>query len=212
MAYLTVDQFKEVLTNSPLPVVAQKHIFGGLPYVFRDEPTSHDLLISYLSDTLEVLPENVVVVGSAKTGFSLHPERFPRGFSEVSDIDVIVVSQDLFDKVWMILLEWHYPRRNMELGRVEGGWMRSRRGDIYWGWLVPDRIHYEGLSFPAILKPLRDFSTKWFNTFQSLSLYPEFAAHEVSGRLYRTWDHALRYHTDGLRQIRERIVIAQKGA
>jgi hypothetical protein len=212
MAYLTVGQFKEALANSPLPAITQQHVFDGLPYVFRDEPTSNDLLVRHVSEALGVPGENITIVGSAKIGFSLNPNNFPREFSDASDIDVVVVSEELFDRVWMILLEWHYPRRNMELGRVEGGWMRSRRGDIYWGWLVPDEIHYEGLSFPNVLRPLRDISAKWFDTFQSLSLYPEFAAHRVSGRLYRTWDHAIRYHTDGLRQIRDAIVTRQKGA
>jgi hypothetical protein len=212
MAYLTVDQFKETLLKSPLEVMAEQHIFTGMPYVFRDEPASNDLLVEHLCEAMGVSDQNIVVVGSAKIGFSLNPDNFPREFSDTSDIDIVVVSEELFDRVWMILLEWHYPRRNMPLGRVEGGWMRSRRGDIYWGWLVPDEIHYEGLSFPHVLKPLRDISTKWFNTFQSLSLYPEFAAHRVSGRLYRTWDHAIRYHTDGLRQIRDAIVARQKGA
>ena len=213
MAYLTVSQFKEALANNPLAAIVEQHVFTGLPYVFRDEPASNDLLVGQLSEALKVAKEDIVVVGSAKIGFSLNPEHFPRGFSDTSDIDVIVVSKDLFDKVWMIFLEWHYPRRGMNLGRIEGDWMRKRRGEICWGWLVPDEIHYDGfLSFPNVLRPLRDISTKWFNTFQSLSLYPELAVHRVSGRLYRTWNHALRYHTDGLRRIRDSISVGQKGA
>ncbi len=212
MAYLTVDQFKETLVSRPLAVIAQQHIFAGLPYVFRDEPESNDMLVGHLCDAMDVSQQNVVIVGSAKVGFSLNPDVFPRAFSETSDIDVIVVSEDLFDRIWMTLLEWHYPRRGVNLGQVEGGWARLRRKDVYWGWLEPDQIHYEGLSFPNVLRPLRDISVKWFNAFQSLSLYPELAAHRVSGRLYRTWDHALHYHADGLRQIRDRIIAAQKGA
>jgi hypothetical protein len=212
MAYPTVDQFKVALANSPLAAITQEHIFAGLPYVFRDEPASNGLLIGHVSDALCVLEQNVIVVGSAKIGFSLNPNSFPREFLDTSDIDVIVVSEELFDKVWMTLLEWQYPRRLVNLGGSEQKWAASRRKDIYWGWMVPDEISYQGLSFPDALRPLRDIAVQWFNTFQTLSLYPEFAARTVSGRLYRTWDHALRYHTDGLRQIRDGIVTRQKGA
>jgi hypothetical protein len=212
MAYLTVDQFKEALAESPLAAVVQQHVFRGLPYVFRDEPASNNLLIGHLCGELSVLEQNVVVVGSAKIGFSMNPDSFPREFSDTSDIDVIVVSDVLFDRVWMTLLEWQYPRRGINLGRIEDEWARFRRKEIYWGWLVPNEIRYEGLSFPDTLKPLRNISAKWFNTFQGLSLYPEFARRQVSGRLYRTWEHALRYHTDGLRRIRDRIATLQKGA
>ncbi|MFH1370110.1 MAG: hypothetical protein ABII09_02325 [Planctomycetota bacterium] len=206
MAYLTAEQFKETLANNSLAAIAQHHVFQGLPYVFRDEPASNDLLVGNLCDALDVYEQNVIVIGSAKVGFSLNPNNFPRKFSETSDIDVIVISEELFDKVWMILLEWQYPRRLLNLGGLEGRWAATRRKDIYWGYMVPDEISYQGLSFPEALKPLRDVSAQWFNTFQSLSLHPEFASRTISGRLYRTWDHALRYHTDGLRQIRNRII------
>lgn len=169
------------------------------------------MLTQHLSESIGLQEQNVVVVGSAKVGFSLNPENFPRQFSEDSDIDVIVVSEDLFDRVWLTLLEWHYPRRLVSLGRFESEWAQVRRKEIYWGWLDPTEVRYEGISFPDILKPLPDISTNWFNAFRALSLHPEFAARTISGRLYRTWKHAFRYHLEGLRLIRERIRASQKG-
>ncbi len=206
MPYPSVEEFKTIVQTTPLDSVVKEHIFQGVPYVFRDNPEYLDLLTQHLSAAIKLTDQSIKVVGSAKIGFSLNPDNFPRGFSDTSDIDVIVVNEDLFDRVWMTLLEWHYPRRLVDLGRVEGNWARLRRKEIYWGWLVPTEIRYEGLSFPSTLKPLRDISAQWFNAFQSLSLYPQFAARSISGRLYRTWNHALRYHIDGLRQIHDRIV------
>ncbi|MCL5279111.1 MAG: site-specific DNA-methyltransferase [Planctomycetes bacterium] len=37
MAYLTANQFKEALINSPLAAIIEQHVFTGLPYVFRDD-------------------------------------------------------------------------------------------------------------------------------------------------------------------------------
>ena len=201
----SIDEFKRIVLSTPLSSVVQQYIFQGMPYVFREKPEALNLLTEHLGAAMQLSEQNIVIVGSAKVGFSLNPDNFPRRFSDVSDIDVIVVSETLFNRIWMTLLEWHYPRRLLNLGRAENEWVRLRRKDIYWGWLVPTQIRYEGLSFPSILKPLRDISAQWFNAFQGLSLYPEFAARSVSGRLYRTWDHALRYHMEGLHQIRERI-------
>jgi hypothetical protein len=205
MSYLSIDEFKRIVLSTPLSTVVQEHIFQGMPYVFREKPEALNLLTRHLSTAMHLSEQSIVVVGSAKIGFSLNPDNFPRRFSDVSDIDVIVVNEDLFDRVWMTLLRWHYPRRLLKLGRAENEWVRDRRKDIYWGWLVPTQIRYEGLSFPGILKPLRDISAQWFNAFQGLSLHPEFATRSVSGRLYRTWDHALRYHEEGLRQIQNVI-------
>jgi hypothetical protein len=209
MTYPSVDDFKDILLSKPLETVVQEYIFQRTPYVFRNRPEALKGLKQHLCSALEILDQNIVVVGSAQTGFSLNPNNFPRQFSEESDIDILTVDEKLFDEVWMILLKWNYPRRLVKKpGKVEGDWVYSRRKDIYWGWFSPDEIHYEGLSFPEALKPLRDISTKWFNAFRSLSQYtqyPEFAHRDVSGRLYRTWNHALLYHVEGLRQVKHTI-------
>ena len=211
MSYPSVDEFKDILLSRPLDGVVQEYLFQGMPYVFRDRPESLKLLRRHLCDALKLSDQNVIVVGSAQIGFSLSPDNFPRQFSDESDIDIVVVDEALFDKVWMTMLKWHYPRRLSHLGQVDGEWASARRRDLYWGWFVPDKIRFEGLSLPHVLNPLRDISTEWFNAFQSLSQYPQFASRSISGRLYRTWDHALLYHLDGLRQISDAIRVTKKG-
>jgi hypothetical protein len=108
----------------------------------------------------------------------------------------------------MTMLKWNYPRRN-SMSTVDLHWRGERRAGLYWGWFSPDRFRYTGLSFPEDLIPLRDLSAKWFEAFRSLGRLPEFAGRSVSGRLYRTWRHALLYHEEGLRQLRD---IAQREA
>lgn len=205
MPYLTAEAFEDVLLKQPLETVVREYLFKGVPYVFANRPKDYDLLRRHLSRPLNVKAQNVVVVGSAKVGFSLNPENFPRRFYDESDIDVLVVDQSLFDKVWKAILAWHYLRRYSGLDGPERKWAGDRKKEIYWGWLEPDKISFRGLLFPKLLAEVRDVSTCWFNAFRSLSHYPKFAGRDVSGRLYRSWDHALLYHTEGLRQIREGV-------
>lgn len=200
MSYPSVNEFKNILLSVPLEAVVREYVFEGVPYVFREKPHVLKILHQHLCPTLKVPETNVVVVGSAKIGFSLSPHNFPRQFSDESDIDVIIVDESLFDEVWKTMLKCNYPRR-YRLNGTDLNWTRRRMNDLYWGWFVPDKIRYDGLSFPSVLKPLRDISTNWFNAFRSLSRKTEFASRDVSGRLYRSWDHALLYHVEGLRQI-----------
>lgn len=206
-AYPTVEEFGDVLLNKPIKATVRTHILdiSTTPYVFREQPKAMGILCDHLcqNELLGLSQDNIRIVGSGKIGFSLSPDNFPRPFSEVSDIDVLVVDEKLFDKVWMSMLEWHYPRKGIDLGGADGKWAKTRRKELYWGWFSPDKIRFSGLSFPSVLKPLRDISTAWFNCFQSLSLYPEFSGRHISGRLYRTWDHATLYQEHGLIQIRE---------
>ncbi len=202
---MRVDEFIEILMQKELEKVVKECIFAGVPYVFRDWKEGFENLRSHICDNLGIgCRENVEVVGSARVGFSLDPDSFGRGFSEKSDIDIVVVDDNIFDEVWKILLKWNYPRR-FRLAGTDYRWATKRMEDLYWGWLRPDKIRYEGLSFPETLIPLRDISTSWFNTFKSISQVKGFAGLNVSGRLYRTWDHVILYHVDGLRKILELI-------
>lgn len=198
----TIAEFKSALLTRPVADVLRDYVFSGEPYAFREQPKALQNLRTHVSTALTVNQENIVVVGSAQVGFSLSPDNFPRQFTNGSDIDVVVVDELLFDTVWHALLRWHYPRR-LDLPRGDREWAAARRKDLYFGWFVPDKIRFNGLSFPSALKPIRDCSARWFNTFQSLANYPEFSRREVNGRLYRTWEHVHLYHAEGLRQIRE---------
>jgi hypothetical protein len=204
LAYLSDGEFKRILLNEPLESVVKQHIFQGTPFVFRDQPKLYQDLRDHIGTSLRLPHENIIVVGSAQVGFSLAPDNSFVAFSEESDIDVVVVNERLFDQGWQTLLRWNYPRRH-HLPVPELKWTRNRMEELYWGWFSPDRIHFDGLSFPEALKPLRDLSTQWFDAFQSLSQNETFARRTVSGRLYRTWDHALLYHTHGLQRLKTNL-------
>src|SRR4030042_6491735 len=108
MTAMNVDEFKVILMQQEqeLEKVVQEHIFTGIPYVFRSWPEGFENLRSHLCDNLGISRrENVEVVGSARVGFSLDPGNFGIAFSATSDIDIVVVDDNLFDKVWKILLK-----------------------------------------------------------------------------------------------------------
>lgn len=204
MPYPTVDEFKTLLLNRDLNEIVDEHILDGLPFAFRNVPGVMTTLRGHLAGHLPIRAENVFVVGSAKLGFSLNPDGYFNPFTEGSDIDVVIVDEELFERVWMILLDWHFPRRYGNLlNRHNSTWAGRRQKDVYWGWIVPDKIPYRGIIFPDVLRPLRDISTQWFNAFQSLSHYPNLVTRTVNSRLYRTREHARRYHSEGLRSLRE---------
>jgi len=204
--FCSAEEFSKKILSEDLKTLVDQELFTGLPYVFRRNPQDYDLLKRHLAENLTVGKDRIVVVGSARTGFSLSPDRFLTRFNEHSDIDVIIIDETLFDRIWKVILEWHYPRRYNGLRyKADRYWAGCRKRDIYWGWMTPDRLRFDGISFPTVLRPLRDMSTRWFNAFRSLSRHPELAGRKVSGRLYRSWDYAYMYHFNGLRLIKEKI-------
>jgi hypothetical protein len=216
MPYPTTGEFRGLLSNVALPEIVEKYLFRGTPfdgvaYVFRDDPPADRQLRMQLAQNLAVRPENVTVVGSAKLGFSLSPDNFSAPFSPASDVDVIVIDAASYDRIWHCLLEWHYPLRG-RLHDAEWRWAKDRREDLYWGWIYPNRIRFrQFLTFPRALRPLRDFRTRWFAAFQMIGGHPLLSKLTVSGRLYRTWDHALFYHVDSLRRVKASLAV-QRGS
>jgi hypothetical protein len=204
-SYPTAEDFASMLQTGRLPEIVHQHILTGLPYAFRNSPADFDTLRNHLSGRLRVAQAAIRIVGSARTGFSLDPYGFPRPFGRASDLDVIVVSQELFDHIWFTLLDWNYPRR-YRLVQPDRRWSHQRQDDLYWGWFDLSRLRDVDLSFRGALKPIRDLSAIWFDAFQSVSQYPSLASWTVKGRLYRGWEHVLLYHVDGLAKLRDRVV------
>ena len=192
---------RDLLRKRAATVVAER-ILEGDPFVFSEAREVYDSLVHELSSNLSVAQGSIVAVGSAKLGFSVHPDKFPRPFGPSSDIDIAVIDHALFDRIWHAIIDWHYPRKGEALPRTEQEWVRMRRRDIYWGLFHPDKIRFRGLAFPRALVPLRDLSVSWFNTFRRASLSTGLTAHTVSGRLYQSREHAMMYQAAGLRRIR----------
>jgi len=210
MPYPTAAEFRDLLRTRPLEELVQGYIFQGEPFAFRSERRALEVLYRHLHQELNLEPDQLTIVGSAKIGFSVSPESFPRRFSPTSDIDVVAVNEALYDEIWCTILKWHYPRRRRLLD-PERTWARYRKDELYWGWIAPDRIRFDVVTLPEILRPIHRLSARWFNAFRSLSRYHHFAGRHISGRLYRTWEHARLYHVDSLRQLAESLH-AQAGA
>jgi len=206
----THEDFAQVVqrTDDLTPVVSDV-VFGGIPHVFESDPDAWDFLRGGLSSALACEQEDVLVVGSAKMGYSLAPRKYGRPFLATSDIDVIVISAALYDEVWHAVLKWHYRRRH-RLPPPDRAWDEQRRDDMYWGYLNPVGFKYRGLTRSAQLRPAMRVSTAWFNAFQGLSRTPAFAGRKVNGRLYRTRQHALSYHDHGLRELKRALRDAEE--
>jgi len=106
-----------------------------IPYVFEpDQSTWHRFRDEFVG-RLGVKRGEITIIGSARFGFSTKPQSDLRTFTERSDIDVAVISRDLFDKLWLNLLRAAYPRG--ETPRRLGGWLRQRQAEVYTGWITP---------------------------------------------------------------------------
>src|SRR6267142_6305739 len=105
-----VELLRLLSSASSLSQFVESSLFSGIPWIFRDDPTEYPSWRRDCASAGNVSPENVFIVGSAATGFSMSPMKAGRPFRPVSrlgppsDIDLAIVDEDLFTGSWNYLV------------------------------------------------------------------------------------------------------------
>jgi hypothetical protein len=175
-----------------------------IPYAFDPNPSTWSAFRAELALGLGVAEADIVIIGSARLGLSMKPRAKLRKFSDQSDIDVVVVNSSLFDRIWVDLLHAVYPRPPLT-DRL-GGWLNARRKELYTGWILPLEIHVDKKIVGPRAQPILDIQANWFSTFKKVSRHPPRRHEDVTGRLYRTWEHAELYHLHSISALRRDLV------
>lgn len=171
-----IRRFKADLPALLAPAIVQRYITQG--ECFALDERQHIAVKTEVAQHFQIHPNEVVVVGSGKMGFSIAPDKRYRPFRDESDLDLAVVSATLFDDIW---------RRAYDYRMEEGAtWQNGRRfaDYLFRGWIRPDMLPANGRL------PARE---QWFEFFRTLSGGESYGRYQVRGGLYRTWYFLERY-------------------
>lgn len=204
---MTANEFRQLLADSSDADLLGPCLNDDLtPYVFGTRTDMWTDFRNEVSGELGVPAANVRIVGSARLGFSLKPGTNLRNYGDKSDVDVIVINANLFDYVWLSLLEAAYPRPPTT--SLVGGWLQERRDEVYTGWINPLQIRLDRRIFGAKAEPVLSFNSRWFNIFKRVSRFILRRHEDVTARLYRTIEHATLYHLNSLAALRRTLTLA----
>lgn len=161
------------------------------PFVFQKNPGDYSTFKGHFARQLGIPVDDIEIVGSARLGYSLAPDRFGTPFGPNSDIDVVIVCDRLFSLGWDDLLKWNHSRLwSMPKWRVDQI-LNSHQRSVFWGHIWPD-----------MLTAMSGAGKLWATAVRALGTIPALAGIEVNGRIYKSWVHAKYYHLDSLRQLR----------
>lgn len=96
------DIFLKVLTKTSRvgrEVLVNVFLTEGTPKAFFNSPAVYEFLRRWLGGELEISSKQITVLGSARIGFSLAPYKFGRKFGEDSDLDLSIISEEIFEKL-----------------------------------------------------------------------------------------------------------------
>ncbi len=72
----------------------------GIPFAFRNCPMVYEALREWLGKRLRIHPKLITLIGSARIGYSLAPlPTYGRAFSPESDLDLAVITEDIFHEL-----------------------------------------------------------------------------------------------------------------
>jgi hypothetical protein len=166
-------------------IMFQKHIVFGDSYALSPEQyfeLKHQIAVQFGLHSTQV-----ILVGSAKLGFSIAPNKQYQFFGDKSDLDIAVVSEDFFSRLWSAAFEyWN-----------DGGyWERHSRFNDYLfrGWLRPD-----------CLPPTVESALQWFEYFRQLTASKTFGPFKISAGVYKSWWFLERYQQQGIARCRQTV-------
>ena len=153
--YITVAE-SEILTND-------------IHFELRNEIATH----------FNVHPNEVILVGSAKVGFSLAPNKRYNVFGDSSDLDVAIISPVLFDRVWHSVVDYKNTRKF---------WPKQNdfKHHFFDGWIRPDKL-------PPSNK--FEFANDWWTYFTDLSNSQRFGVQSINAGLYREMSFLDKYQS-----------------
>lgn len=162
-------QFKEDLSNLSSIEIVRKHIIFGECCILSQR--EYFDLRSEVADHFDLHPNEVLVVGSTKLGFSIVPDKRYHLFGNESDIDVALVSSTLFDDFWKEVFSYRY----------EGAYWPEYNEFVHYffrGWIRPDKLPRS---------PMFHLREDWWNFFQDVTSAGRYGAYNIAGGLYKSY-------------------------
>lgn len=161
-------------------------------------PSQHyDDFKRYMSKNLNIHFHNISIIGSAKTRFSFSPSK---NFSEFrdyndenpSDLDVVLVSQTLFDDTWTAFREIsnqklirNYSQKTSEIFRQ---FISIKDSDE----------RYENEHIKDWLKKVMSLKAEMQTRFQ---IYLD-----INYRIYKNWEAVEEYHIKGIEKLKNQVI------
>jgi len=162
-------------------------IINNFCHAFKTKPIVYEQITQYISDKFNVNKTNIVLIGSARTGFAIDPVKYGRKFSEESDLDFAIIDSVLFENSIKDFELWKSNTANnaYEESLRTRFWsdnQKNLRNQIYKGFIDTYKIpNFEEFK-----------TTQQIN--QSLSLivinlknYQNIIVKEASARIYKDW-------------------------
>lgn len=198
-----IQEFKKVLlrthTDDERINFIRKYFFHGLPYIFNGREHDYFEFRNNISKYFNISFHEVFIVGSGKFGFSYSKNTI---FSYDSDIDVVLVSESLFDYYYEKICDYQYrmDKHHRLISLDEKKEYANFLRYLVKGWMRPDLLP---ISFQVEL-----LKKEWFDFFKSISYNKSSVGnYKVAGGLYKSYKYLEKYYISNINSFYKKLKI-----
>jgi hypothetical protein len=165
-----IEGFKADCLTLSVGEIVTKHIILASPFAIQNQLFAQ--LQIEIGRYFGIHPRNIIMVGSGKLGFSIAPDKRYQPFGDESDIDIAVVSDELYRQIWREVFIYDNSVRN---------WLSREKFGIYHlkGWIRPDKL-------PSASTFNR--TKEWWEFFQALTASSRFGPYKIRAGLFYSID------------------------
>lgn len=188
-------ELKAFIDSNSETEIYYRYLIGQEVWYFQrngaEFSADYDEFKKFISIKLGVPFNNISIVGSAKTRYSFTPSKKFKEFDEDSDFDMIIVSNELYRKIWSAY-------RDISQQTFLAGY-KSKCANIFNGFVsIKDSDPTHGN------ETLQDWQRK-VRTFKA-DLQLKFGIqHEINYRIYSDWESVQDYHVRGIAKLKGEI-------
>jgi hypothetical protein len=190
---MNFEEFRVYATSHTDEEIVQYLLFDEIPYCFKNDINSYREFRSDVCSKLSIHQQDFTIVGSAKVGFSLNPSKIGIEFNEASDIDIVLVSNEMFEYLWNRLVE--YRKSNFyKLDEYHRQRFKELQNIIFYGQIRMDKLSNNF-----------DYAKSWWEIFNALSIDKRYGPRLIRASLFKTWKYVSSYYENGISRIRGMI-------
>lgn len=185
-----INNFKRDLKNNDFSeeYIIRKYLCNGSSPVLDD-----DIMFQIkhkISEKFKIHPNEVIITGSGKLGFSIAHDKKYKPFNDDSDIDVAIISERLFNDFWLELLNFNINLTSRTLKENEN--YNKFKDYFFKGWIRPDLFPF-------------NYQNKniWFSFFSDLTneLY-SYGEHKVAAGIFKNFKAFEIYNIQNIKNLR----------
>lgn len=183
-----IDAFKADLRMLSSTQVIRKYIYNKNSDILGDAKNFE--LKEEICEHLKIAFNDVVLVGSAKLGFSIKPSKRYVAFGDDSDIDIAIVSTALFQKVWEEAFLYKKSGVDWPSGASFFKYLSQ-------GWIRPDKL------------PMSEyfaFTGMWWDFFNNITSGKKYGPYKIRAGLYHSGFFLEEYQKICIEQCIEELI------